>query len=558
MRWKIAIAGATTASIALPAVAVVQPVPTLAAGPGSQEQKEQEHRHLLKAETECILYLRMEGYEYRNHEQEHEQPNEQPNEPASTWTCRFEFDEEEEREGDYFGLGDQDTMEIEGLSEEFLRSNNVISGKTCLIMKGGGAKGAYLKKSFHRNSNSNTTTTTNTNNNNNTAVAFTDGNLVSTLVVPDEKFVTVRAISDKDKKWPPTKGTLKTLVVRIIDSTNSTPASAEQLRDDIFSDSYNMKTQFAACSKDQLLIEEAGIVDVRIDLNASNTSMDKIETKARRAARKLYGDGNDLWRKYDLVMFVHPTNSVLSNRAYAYIYGFDSYFANMVGRLPAYQLHEIGHNLGLGHSSQGGLEYGDRASYMGGIIGNDDGPHVCFNAANNYQLGWYDLQEDQINPLSLKKPKTVVLTGIDDYGTTTGGSSNNKTSNSSNKNNKKKEKKKKELVVLRLAMGKDTNGGDIYLGYDRAIGANAGVGEMKSQSNDTVMVIEKEWGGKGSWSRTDRVMDLQPGQRFVIETNKKPVFVDFQSVSSDKKSATVIITNNNKKKKKKSKKSKKL
>lgn len=72
-------------------------------------------------------------------------------------------------------------------------------------------------------------------------------------------------------------GTLDTLVIRVIADNNSQiSASANQLKSDIFTDAFCLKTGYAQCSKDQLIINPApnvgdgGIVDVKISSNPSD------------------------------------------------------------------------------------------------------------------------------------------------------------------------------------------------------------------------------------------------------------------------------------------------
>ena len=51
-------------------------------------------------------------------------------------------------------------------------------------------------------------------------------------------------------------------------------------------------------------------------------------------------------------------------------------------------MHEVGHNLGLGHSKEGTEEYGDESCIMGSGF-RDDGALICYNGAKSWQLGWY-------------------------------------------------------------------------------------------------------------------------------------------------------------------------
>jgi hypothetical protein len=69
---------------------------------------------------------------------------------------------------------------------------------------------------------------------------------------------------------------------------------------------------------------------------------------------------------------------------------------------------------------------------------------MCFNAAKNYQLGWFDLQKASINPLDfIGNPQTYALNGIDDY-------------------KKDGSAKNGELITLRLEMN-GLNGGKLLL-----------------------------------------------------------------------------------------------
>jgi len=65
------------------------------------------------------------------------------------------------------------------------------------------------------------------------------------------------------------------------------------------------------------------------------------------------------------------------------------------------QMHEIGHNLGLYHVSQGDDEYGDDSGYMASGYCEDNFPRMCFNGAQHWQLGWFSDKHKNIAALSL-------------------------------------------------------------------------------------------------------------------------------------------------------------
>ena len=50
-------------------------------------------------------------------------------------------------------------------------------------------------------------------------------------------------------------------------------------------------------------------------------------------------------------------------------------------------MHEVGHNLGLAHSNEGGGEYEDQSGMMGYSYDCDDCPKMCFNGPKSWQLG---------------------------------------------------------------------------------------------------------------------------------------------------------------------------
>ena len=52
-------------------------------------------------------------------------------------------------------------------------------------------------------------------------------------------------------------------------------------------------------------------------------------------------------------------------------------------------MHDVGHNLGLGHSNEGAEEYGDESCIMGSGFSEEDGALICNNGAKSWQLGWY-------------------------------------------------------------------------------------------------------------------------------------------------------------------------
>ena len=88
---------------------------------------------------------------------------------------------------------------------------------------------------------------------------------------------------------------------------------------------------------------------------------------------------------------------------------------------------------------------------MGYSYNQDDGPQKCFNAAKNWQLGWYNNQKESYNPIAVQNidvSKSFTMNGVDEYKTESLESNG-------------------ELIILRLENG--SNGqNDYYIGYNRA------------------------------------------------------------------------------------------
>lgn len=176
-------------------------------------------------------------------------------------------------------------------------------------------------------------------------------------------------------------GTLKTLVVRVTDSVGvSVDADTAQLVDDIFEDDVSLRTQYAACSKDQLLIEPAsdvgdggtGIVDVTIGISAgaAGTTRSDIQSRALAEAEKSYGGPYGLAARFDLVLFCLPPSGDTSWIAFAYTNRWDSYYNDHWCQSVSAQMHEVGHNLGLSHSGEGDEAiYGDEVGMMVSVPG---------------------------------------------------------------------------------------------------------------------------------------------------------------------------------------------
>lgn len=317
-----------------------------------------------------------------------------------------------------------------------------------------------------------------------------------------------------DEKGPSTIGTLRTLVIRLTDGDNvPVTASIDKLKDDVFDDISSLKTQTEACSYGKLKIVpfegntpsnkyiSNGIVDVKMDYRMTSDEQDR-DQAALAAAKDQLGDLDD--DMFDLILICFPPgggNWIASANANSKFSFYNDKWCSPVSS----QMHEVGHNLGLGHSGQSGgtnsaAAYGDTTGIMGSSLNQDD-LHMCYNPQKSYQLGWYDDKIDTINPLDGVPRREFTLNGVSDY-----------------------EKNNDALIALRLKQVHIENK-DYYIGFNRADGINQNTREDKNM----VTINRKEEGDVDEYGQSTKVASLKPGERYVIQDfdNRKDITIAF-------------------------------
>lgn len=180
-------------------------------------------------------------------------------------------------------------------------------------------------------------------------------------------------------------------------STTDTPAA---LADSVFGtagDEVNMTSQFGDCSYGQLQMMPAqgqnitnGVVELSININVEGESRGTVRNAVVAAGNQLFGS---LYAQADHIMFALPPNTEGGWIAYASINGASSTYNNRWATYVSAQMHELGHNFGMGHSGIGSNEYADRSGMMGYSYSSDDGPRMCFNAVKSSKFGWYESKE---------------------------------------------------------------------------------------------------------------------------------------------------------------------
>lgn len=168
-------------------------------------------------------------------------------------------------------------------------------------------------------------------------------------------------------------GTKTILAVRVIAKDRSTSGSESFLSDQIFGtkfDLVNLKSQFAACSHNELVFVPAqgpyindGVITVRVNKSTKDGD-DKMTNTITAELNKLFGVSSPS-KIADHIMYCLPSGTMRNGSiAHAYVYSWLSVYNDYWCMSPSAQMHEIGHNLGLGHSNQNSIEYDDKSSMV--------------------------------------------------------------------------------------------------------------------------------------------------------------------------------------------------
>jgi Gametolysin peptidase M11 len=188
------------------------------------------------------------------------------------------------------------------------------------------------------------------------------------------------------------KGDRILTVVTVSTSDASTHFSADDLKQAYFNNGNCLQSQWQQCSSHQFNWVAGEFINVEIPgrIGSYQTGGDARE----EAIRQMQSDGlyqRDVQELGDNLIFVIPEGVVEGFVANAAI---DFFIATFNDKW-AYDLravsHEVGHNFGLGHAGYRDDQYGDFSGYMASTSGPEkaDGPLMCFNAFNHYDLEWF-------------------------------------------------------------------------------------------------------------------------------------------------------------------------
>ncbi|KAL7457308.1 hypothetical protein ACHAWC_008828, partial [Mediolabrus comicus] len=174
-------------------------------------------------------------------------------------------------------------------------------------------------------------------------------------------------------------------------------------------DTYHLANAYRDCSYNKLRFNKAadktsgngnvsnisnGVVTVTLPTTSTSQGDGTVRNAVTSALNTAFGSATSL---ADHLMYCLPPNT-MSGIAYAYINSWNSVYSNNWCNSVSAQLHEIGHNIGLAHSNEGTTAYADQSGMMGYSYSGESTPRMCFNAAKNYQLGWYSDKTKVISP----------------------------------------------------------------------------------------------------------------------------------------------------------------
>ena len=281
--------------------------------------------------------------------------------------------------------------------------------------------------------------------------------------------------------------------VVVVVSVDLRDTSKQQLYNHVFGNSSSLVSQMNDCSQGQLQIiphSEYPVIEVKPARHISTYTFVDLYMEILQEARKELGlkNGRSLTSTTDHLLLVIPDD--IDRRpgelGWGATPGFFSGIIESLAPSTMTMLHELGHNLGLGHAYEQGEAYGDMSTVMG--YSHRDVVKMCYNGHNMWDMGWFEDRRYSID-FSNQNPndrEIVKLAWYGDY---------RKTASD-------------EPVMLRYF--------DTYFTFNRAIGMNQETKEYR----DMLLVVQEMPGDHHS--HTNLVAALSPGSKaYEVEYQNK-------------------------------------
>lgn len=278
-----------------------------------------------------------------------------------------------------------DYVAIHGLSNEFFKSEGVISGETKMAVPTAIIEDAALKVPQDAEVTLENTMPPEEEEEVTTGVILLEGNDGSSKSSKSDRRLRQRNSINKDGRRrlnTSATGTKKMLVIRVIANDATTTPSASKLTNDVFQDDNCLKSQYKRCSYNQLDFVQGtgksvngGVVNIRLNKNVKGRDKDVVQQEVQNAAKDHFGVIN--WKDdYDHVMICLPPGTNGNWIAYAYVSSWLSIYNDKMCSSMSAQMHEVGHNLGLAHSGESG-QYDDQSGMFFVFV-----PCFCFILLN--------------------------------------------------------------------------------------------------------------------------------------------------------------------------------
>jgi hypothetical protein len=205
--------------------------------------------------------------------------------------------------------------------------------------------------------------------------------------------------------WIKTVGRSNVIAVRVTSRDAEVSLSADEISESLFGEGVTFASQMNLCSNGALTFEPAtgngitgAVGEIYIDVNSVGVATGNLHSIVRDEFIKKFGQES----QYDHIMYCLPFGTGEVNDSWiAYAYkdtSYSYYHDAWCGSLTS-KMHEVGHNLGFGHSGEGDT-YEDRSCIMGVSYLQRDGPQECYNGLKNWAADWFVDHQVVVDPVA--------------------------------------------------------------------------------------------------------------------------------------------------------------